>query len=157
MKRLSVMFLALVLALTPAATADAAKGKGGKGKSAAAKTCVAKKTAKGKKAKKARKACAKKAKKKATHQAPATAPEQAAAERECRADRRLDPEGFITDFGASKDAVAKCAAELLEQTEVEPLEEEEPYEGHEVTGDAPTGDLEPEVVDDVPAEDDDLA
>jgi hypothetical protein len=120
MKRLIVMFMALALALTPAAAAEAAKG--GKAKNAA-KACAVKKGKKGKKAKKARKACAKAKKQR---KAAAVAPERAAAERECRADRRLDPEGFVADFGAGADAVAKCAAELLEATagEEEPLEDE---------------------------------
>jgi hypothetical protein len=132
MKRLVVMCMALVLAFAPAATADAAKGKKGK---AAAKSCLVKKTAKGKKAKKARKACAK-AKKKATKKAGATDPQQAAAERECRADRRLDAEGFAADFGTGKDAVARCAAELLEQLGAdEPLEEDEPLEGDDILDD----------------------
>jgi hypothetical protein len=151
MKRLLVMFLALALALAPAASADAASGKG-KGK-ASPKACVAKKTLNGNKGKKAKK-CGKKAKKvkkakkNATAKAAPTAPEQAAAERECRADRRLDPEGFVADFGAGKDAVAKCAAELLEQLTSEPLEEE-PAEGEEIVDDTT---LEPEVVEDAQAE-----
>jgi hypothetical protein len=124
------MCLALVLALTPAAAAEAAKG--GKGKSAA-KSCAVKKAKKGKKAKKARK-CAKKTTKKK-----AVAPQRAAAERECRSDRRVDGEGFATDFGTGKDAVAKCAAELLEQTAGEPpLEEEnEPLDDEGLEGEEP--------------------
>ena len=120
MKRLIVICMALLLALAPAATAEAAKG----GKSKAAKTCVAKKAAKGKNAKKANKAkkCAKKAKK--AKKAPKVAPATAAAERDCRADRRLDPDGFTADYGTGNAAVAKCAAELLQSSEEEPLDDE---------------------------------
>jgi hypothetical protein len=131
MKRLIVMCVALVLALAPAATAEAAKGGKPKG---AGKTCVAKakKASKGKKAKRAKKACAKKVKKVGKAKK-TTSAATAGAERECRADRRVDPEGFAADFGSSADAVAKCAAELLGHgtsddvvPEDEPLEDELP-------------------------------
>ena len=154
MKRLIVMCMALALAFAPAATADAAKR--GKGKSGAAKTCVVKKSLKGKKGKKARKACAKK--KKATKKA-AVDPQVAAAEKECRADRRIDAEGFAADFGTAKDAVAKCAAELLEQQAgEEPLDEEESFDGEDVAEDEVVAD-EPEPTfqgEDAPAGDEEL-
>ena len=142
MKRILVICMALVLALTPATAAEAAKG-GKSGKAKAAKTCSAKK-AKSKKAKKAKKACKKAAKKKA---APA-APQQAAAEKECRTDRRIDPEGFVTDFGSGRDAVAKCAAELLEQTSGDDLDDELGDEGEEPIEDLPPLEGEAPVSDD---------
>ena len=146
MKRVIVVCMALLLALTPAATAEAAKG--GKSKRAA-KTCVAKKTAKGKskKAKKAKKACSKAKKAKKTKKAPTATSEAALAQRDCREDQRLDPEAFAADFGAGADALARCAAELLAEgadddvLEDEPLADELPeYEEPLEDFDAPDAD-----------------
>ena len=156
MKRLIVVCMALVLALAPAATAEAAKGGKSKG---AAKTCVAKKSVKGKKGKKAAKKAA--AKKKAKKAKKTTSAATAGAERECRADRRLDPEGFAADFGGSADAVAKCAAELLGQgagdevlPDDEPLEDELPETEPADEGAADPAPFDAE--DDLPGNDDDI-
>ena len=147
MKRLIVMCAALALALAPSATAEAAKGGKSKG---AAKTCVvkkAKKASKGK-SKKAKKACGKKKAKKVVKKAAPSPAATVVAQKDCRADRRLDPEGFAEDFGTGDAAVAKCAAELVAEQkagdDAEDLPLDEPLEDEPIESEADPAPFAPE-------------
>ena len=126
MKRLIVMCMALCWRLAPAATAEAAKGGKSKG---AAKTCVAKKSRQGQEGEEGQEGLRQEGQEGEEGQ---EGPDRhvrgrRSPKRDCRADRREDPEDFAADFGSGAAALAKCAAELLgEGSGDELLAEDEP-------------------------------